>query len=157
MTRPEEVKAFAREFINGERTRERRMKISEALFQLTGDRLRVSCETCYIEAIFKIIKLMERKPCKYRLLKGAVIQPFGEGYVTNDNLTDELAEKCLRTVRGCASLFDKMPEDAPEFVDPTIVPVKNEPVEKENKEANIPAPETKYPINKPTVKTGKKK
>lgn len=130
MTRPEQVKAFAREFINGKRTNEQRTAIREALFQLTGEQLRITCETCYVEAIFKILKLMERKPCKYRLLKGAVLHAFGDAdkLCTNDNLTDELAEWHLKHTRGAASLFDKMPDGAPQYVDPAapvIVPPKN--------------------------------
>lgn len=118
MTNYEEVRAFAREYINGAVTRERRLKIAEAYYRLTGDRLRITCDTCYIEAIFKIIKHMERKPCRYRLKKGAVLQAFGDEskFCTNDNLTDELAEWHIRNTRGALSLFSVMPE-APEVVE----------------------------------------
>jgi hypothetical protein len=106
-----EVKAFAREYIAGVKTNERRRKISEAYFRLTGERLRITCETCYIEAIFKILRHMERPPCRYRLKKGAVLQGFGDAskFCTNDNLTDELAEWHLQNTRGAASLFAVMP------------------------------------------------
>jgi hypothetical protein len=129
MSRLEEVKAFARDYINGNQTKERRNAIRAAYFQITGNNLRHSCGTCYIEAIFKILKHMEKKPCKYKLRKGAVLQSFGNAdmFCTADNLTDERAEWHLKNTRGAASLFEKMPEDAPEFGDLEIVqPAKAE-------------------------------
>lgn len=116
MTLLEEVKGFARDFVNGNRTQERLLKVKAAYRQLTGENLRITCETCYIEAIFKILKAMEtpKKLCRYQLKKGAILQPFGGGIITNANLTDELAEECLRTVRGAASLFARMPVVVPE-------------------------------------------
>lgn len=126
MTRLEEVKAFARDYINGNQTKERRNTIRAAYFQLTGDNLRQTCGTCYIEAIFKILKHMEKKPCKYKLRKGAVLQSFGNAdmFCTADNLTDERAEWHLKNTRGAASLFEKLPEDAPTFGDLEIIPPK---------------------------------
>jgi hypothetical protein len=123
MTLLEEVKGFARDFVNGNRTQERLLKVKAAYRQLTGENLRITCETCYIEAIFKILKAMEtpKKLCRYQLKKGAILQPFGGGIITNANLTDELAEECLRTVRGAASLFAKMPKFEPE-PDLAVVP-----------------------------------
>lgn len=159
MGRLDEVKAFARDFINGNQTRERRTAIQSVYFQLTGERLRTTCGTCFIEALYKILKIMEKQPCRYKLKKGAVLQPFGEGLVTSDNLTDELAEKCLRTIRGAASLFAELPADAPQYIDPKAPKIVDaEPVklpadkapekvaaETENKVGNIPAPNKAKP------------
>lgn len=123
MNRLEEVKAFARDYIDGNQTRERRMVIRAAYFQITGQNLRITCSTCFIEAIFKILKFMEKKPCKYQLKKGAVLQAFGNAdmFATADNLTDERAEWHLRNTRGAASLFAVMPADAPSYQDPNVV------------------------------------
>jgi hypothetical protein len=128
MTLLEEVKAFARDFINGNRTEERLLKVKAAYRQITDENLRITCETCYIEAIFKILRYMEtpRIPCRYRLKKGAILQPFSGGIVTNENLTDAIAEECLRTIRGAAVLFAEMPAPAPE-PDLKIVPVVDQP------------------------------
>lgn len=134
-TPAEQVREFARAFINGERNDERRAVIRAAYKQLTGFDLRRSCGTCYIEAIFKILNTMERKPCRYRLKKGAVLFAFGDAdrTATCNNLTDELAEWHLRHTRGCAMFFDNLPLDAPKFGDPV------RPVETENKAPNISA------------------
>ncbi len=117
MTNLEAVKAFARDYINGAQTAERRRIIAAAYHQLTGDRLRLTCGTCYVEAIFIILKKMEQKPCKYRLKKGALLQAFSDSdkICTNENLTDELAEWHLRNTRGAASLFAILPEGAPAY------------------------------------------
>lgn len=139
-----DVRAFARDYINGNQTQERRRIIRAAYYQLTGINLRVSCGTCYIEAIFTILKKMEQKPCKYRLKKGALLQAFGNSDLlcTNDNLTDEKAEWHLRNTRGAASLFAVMPAYAPQYGDaeptgekpaaaaPAAVPVKSTPKRK---------------------------
>jgi hypothetical protein len=129
MTLLEEVKAFARDFVNGNRTSERLVKVRSAYRQITGNNLRITCSTCYIEAIFTILKHMEKHPCRYELKKGAILQPFGGGIVTNENLTDAIAEECLRTVRGAASLFAKMPAPEPEPV-LVIVPADAPPDDK---------------------------
>jgi hypothetical protein len=128
MTLLEEVKAFARDFINGNRTQERLLKVKAAYRQLYGENLRITCETCYIEAIFKILRHMETPKIhtRYRLKKGAILQPFGGGIVTNANLTDAIAEECLRTVRGAASLFAEMPAPPPPEPDLKIVKVGDE-------------------------------
>lgn len=52
---------------------------------------------------------MENK-CHFRLRKGAILQPFGGGIITNDNLTDEIAFECLRTRVANPSMFSVMPE-----------------------------------------------
>jgi hypothetical protein len=119
MTLQEEVRAFARDFIGGNRTAARLATIRAAYREITGTTLHSNCETCVIEAVFKIIKHMEKQPTTklYELKKGAVLQPFGGGIITNENLTDEIAEDCLRNIKGAASLFARMPEvpAEPEF------------------------------------------
>lgn len=125
-----EVKEFARDFINGNRTPERKKIIRETYYNLTKERLRLNCDTCYIEAIFKILHIMDKKPCRYRLKKGALLQGFGDASktCTNDNLTDELAEWHLRNTRGAAAYFAIMPE--PEIMEELeIIPTEvKEPV-----------------------------
>jgi len=148
MTDIQKIKEFAREFVNGNgRTAERRRLISTVYFRIYGERLRAHCSTCYIEAIFKIINIMETKPCKYRLKKGAILQPFGGGIITNDNLTDEIAEQCLANHVANASMFAVMPVEPEKPAELEIVPpvddvipvvidkVVNVPVEKIDTEA----------------------
>lgn len=122
MAQADEVKAFARDFVNNQnaRTQQRKSKIKAVYFQLTGERIKGNCGTCYVEAIIKIIRIMDNKPCKYRLRKGAVLTAFSDASktCTNVTLTDELAEWHLRNVRGCAGKFIILPEDAPQYGDP---------------------------------------
>lgn len=111
----EEVLAFSRDYVNGNQTTERRNKIASAYRQITGEILRVGCSTCYIEAIFKIKKAMEKKPCSYRLVPGAVLSAFGDESktCTNANLTDELAEFHLRNNPGVLKWFAIYPNPLP--------------------------------------------
>ncbi len=106
---PEIVKGFAREFINdpSARTKERKQIIAKVYKSLTDGPINSTCDTCLIEAIFKILSLMEKKPCSYRLQKGALLRVMGDESktCTNDNLTDELAEFHLRTNPGCRKYF----------------------------------------------------
>jgi len=146
MSSAEEVKGFARAYIGGEKTQYRRQKIREALYALSGERLRVTCETCYVEAIFKILKLMEKAPCRYKLKKGAVLQAFGNAdmFCTSANLTDEKAEWHLKNTKGAASLFVDLPPDAPTYGNTEIVkadaPVINEPAVKDTTVVNKEKP-----------------
>jgi hypothetical protein len=107
----QEVLTFSRDYVNGNQTKERKQKIAAAYLSLLGERLRIGCSTCYIEAIFKIKKYMEKKPCSYRLKPGALLTAFGDESktCTNANLTDELAEYHLSTNPGCAKLFSVIP------------------------------------------------
>jgi hypothetical protein len=160
MSRTEEVRGFARDYINGQKTPERRQAIREAYKEITGDSLHHSCDTCYIEAIFKILKHMEKPTCKYRLIKGHIIQPFGGGIITNDTLTDEIAEQALRDHTANPSMFAVMPEmEKDSALD--IVPAGNE-----NKEVIIGAAAadikgsadvTKQPEAKAPAKTTEKR
>lgn len=142
MTLLEEVKAFARDYVNGNQTKERRLKIKAAYYQITGENLRHTCSTCYVEAIFKILNYMKKEPTNYKLRKGAVLQAFGnsEMFCTADNLTDERAEWHLRNTRGAASLFETIPVGAPSYGDPEPT---DEPAKTENKPAAEPVTEAK--------------
>src|SRR5674476_767658 len=135
MSRIEEVRTFARDYINGQKTPERRQAIREAYREITGENLHHSCDTCYIEAIFKILKKMDKPTCSYRLRKGVIIQPFGGGIITNDNLTDAIAEQALRDHTANASMFAVMPEPVEVDSNLTIVNI----ADNENIEVNIGA------------------
>jgi hypothetical protein len=139
----QEVLAFSRDYVNGNVTKERKYKIAAAYKRLTGENLRISCGTCFIEAIFKIKKIMERVPCNYRLKPGALLRAFGDESktCTNANLTDELAEYHLRTNPGCIKLFsvpsepiirEMFYENAKELeympIETTVIPPKLEPI-----------------------------
>jgi hypothetical protein len=102
-----EVLAFSRDYVNGNQTSERKRKIAAVYKSLLGENLKIGCGTCYIEAIFKIKKKMESKPCSFRLKPGALLKTFGDETktCTNANLTDELAEFHLRNNPGCIRLF----------------------------------------------------
>jgi hypothetical protein len=93
----DEVHSFARDFINEPsfRTYTRKKKIKEAYFLLTGEKIKTSCSTCYVEALLKIINSTKvMTPKGYELKKGVLLQAFGDASktVTNDTLTDEIAE-----------------------------------------------------------------
>ncbi len=128
-----EVLTFARDYVNGNQTEERKQKIAAAYFQCFGERMRIGCKTCYIESIFLIKRKMESKHCRYRLKPGALLQAFGDASktCTNHNLTDELAEYHLRTNPGVAHLFSIIPprlEPAKELEIVPAEPIKNEPI-----------------------------
>lgn len=129
MTIIEEVISFSREYCSNvkSQTKERKQKIASAYRQCFGKPMNVGCGTCYIEAIFEIKKYMEKKPCKYRLKPGVLLQAFGDESknATNLNLTDELAEFHLRTNPGCAKYFAIIPVVKLDS-DLEIVPVKKE-------------------------------
>ena len=118
MTIIDEVIAFSREYINNRsyRTVDRKQKIKKALRSLTGEVLNASCSTCYIEALFKIIKRFEMAtPKGYELKQGVLLQAFGhpEKTVTNKQLTDEIAEWYLQHYPQKAIYFSKIPANSP--------------------------------------------
>lgn len=141
----EEVIKFMREYVNdpSSRTKEKDQKIKAVYRQLTGEILRINCHTCYVEALFKIKKIMEKKSCSYRLKPGALLRAFGDESktCTNNNLTDELAEYHLRTNPGCRKLFSIVPE--PEETDKVldIVPPVTTAPEPEKVDPATTAPE----------------
>lgn len=100
MTIVEEVQSFARDYINLReyRTSDRKLKIRQALRYLTGEKINFGCSTCYIEALFRIIKITKMATSKYELKKGVVLQAFGDASktCTNNTITDELGDWYMR-------------------------------------------------------------
>lgn len=108
MNEIQQVKEFARDFVNGKgRTDQQKEIIRHAYRQVTGKQLRRGCITCYIEAIFTIIHAMPKPQTVYQLKPGALLQAFSDASktCTNANLTDELAEFHLSTNPGCIKFF----------------------------------------------------
>ena len=109
----DEVQSFARDFINFKsfRTSGRKAKIREAYKALTGDNIRVSCSTCYIEALMLIINSQPMASRNYELKRGVLLEAFGDASktCTNDTLTDELAEWYLTNHPEKKIYFAKMP------------------------------------------------
>jgi hypothetical protein len=134
MTLKEEVISFARAYINFPKTRtsERKQKIRNLYKQLTGENIKVSCGTCYIEALLKIIKLNKMAQCDYLLKPGALLQAFSDSSktCTNANLTNELAEWHLQNNPGVEKYFSKIPLGAPTAIPAgiTIIPIPAEPI-----------------------------
>jgi hypothetical protein len=114
----DEVHLFAKDFINFEsfRTSSRKKKIREAYKELTGEDLKVSCSTCFIEALLKITNSTTMTTKGYELKNGVLLQAFGDASktVTNDTLTDEIAEWYLENQPEKVIYFSKLP---------TIVPI----------------------------------
>jgi hypothetical protein len=93
----DEVQRFARDFINVKafRTSRRRAKIREAYTLLTGEKIKVSCSTCYIEALLLIVNSKPMATQNYALKKGyTLLEIFGEPSktCTNDTITDEIGD-----------------------------------------------------------------
>jgi hypothetical protein len=109
----DDVQAFSRDFINFKsfRTSQRKAKIREAYKLLTGENIRVSCSTCYIEALLLIVNSQPMASRNYELKRGVLLQAFGDASktCTNDTLTDELAEWYLRNQPEKIVYFSKLP------------------------------------------------
>jgi len=120
----DEVIAFSREYINNRSTRtaKRKHKIREALKSLTGESINFGCATCYIEAIFKILKIT--KMANFELKKGVLLQEFGfpDKACTCLTLTDELAVWHLNRHPEKSIYFSKIPADFVPKVDMRIPP-----------------------------------
>jgi len=118
MSLVDEVIAFSREYINrpAARTPQRKKQIREALRAITGQNMSISCSTCYIEALFKIIKYTNMAFSQYELRRGYVAllaKPFnGVKAFTNKQITDELALEFLRQYPERICYFTKMPRPA---------------------------------------------
>lgn len=161
MTVIEEVLEFAHIYVSNrkEQTKERKRKIAKAYKQVFGRNMNIGCSTCYIESIFEIKRQMERKPCKYRLKPGVLLQAFGDETktVTNKNLTDELAEFHLRTNPGTRKYFAIVPPEDEESNLKIVEPkkekqdVKGNDVAKENISEVVQ--EKKAPVKRRTRKT----
>jgi hypothetical protein len=109
----DEVQSFARDFINVKsfRTSKRKAKIREAYKELTGKEIKITCNTCYIEALLIITNSKVMATRNYELKKGVLLQAFGDASktCTNDTLTDELAEFYLKNYPEKAIFFSKIP------------------------------------------------
>lgn len=162
----EEVISFAREYINkpAYRTAERKAKIREALKQLTGEIVLISCGTCYIEALFKILKRTSMATSKYELRRGVVLQAFGDPTktCTNNTLTDALAEWYLEHYPEKAVYFIRRPAPKSPVIPPGIkiitpAPKVEEIIPEENlQEENLPEQIIKAVISDEPVKKSKK-
>lgn len=121
MTEVDEVISFARDYINNRyaRTPERKAKIRIAARYLFGITLRNSCGTCYLEAMFKILK-STKMASRYELKKGVLLQAFGhpEKACTNNTITDELAEWYLINYPEKAIFFARIPPREPKVRPP---------------------------------------
>jgi hypothetical protein len=113
----QEVREFARDYINGNQTIERKHKIAAAHRILFGESMNVGCGTCYVESLFKIIRAMDQKPRSYQLKPGVVLQSFSDASKTITNKSqdkdlekigmsfDHLCEWHLRNNPGCIRYF----------------------------------------------------
>jgi hypothetical protein len=129
----DEIQSFARDFINVKsfRTSSRKAKIREAYKSLTGENIKITCNTCYIEALLTIINSKPMATRNYELKKGVLLQAFGDASktCTNDTLTDELAQWYLKNYPEKAVFFSRILQ-VPVNVNPDIriiPPAKNEP------------------------------
>lgn len=143
MTEIDEVLSFSRDFINNRlhRTPERKAKIQKVIKQITGETLGKSCGTCYIEALFKILKLHVMS--QYELKRGYVAQ-FDTGTFrdiaafTNENLLNDpakydpiCAEWSRQNPAKAATFLVRSPGSTIPYVPPSITiipPVKKEKV-----------------------------
>lgn len=130
----DEIQSFARDFINVKsfRTSKRKAKIREAYKVLTGEEIKLSCNTCYIEALLTIINSKPMATRNYELKKGVLLQAFGDASktCTNDTLTDELAEWYLKNYPEKMIYFSRIltAKVTPEvrIIPPSIPNVKEE-------------------------------
>jgi len=109
----DDVRAFAREFINhpAQRTPERKAKIKSAILKLTGRKLDNGCGTCYIEALFTILNYSNMASSKYVVKRGVVLQPFGHPEMSCDcnSITDEKGDWIMAHQPELLRYFDKYP------------------------------------------------
>lgn len=80
--------------------------------------VRTSCSNCYHDAVIEMIVYLKKnkkmkEKSEYGLKNGALLQmEFGSSeFYTNENLTDEIAEKYLFKYPGNIGLFAKKPDD----------------------------------------------
>ncbi|MBV3867536.1 hypothetical protein [Phocaeicola coprocola] len=80
--------------------------------------VRTSCSNCYHDAVIEMIVYLKKnkkmkEKSEYGLKNGALLQmEFGSSeFYTNENLTDEIAEKYLSKYPGNIGLFAKKPDD----------------------------------------------
>ena len=95
--------------------------------EIFGEKITVGCGSCYQKAFFRVqkyvalttdyqlnnpINMSENLKSRAFLLKdGIVLQTeFGGDHLTNDNMTDEQAEKLLKSNASFAQYFERMPD-----------------------------------------------
>jgi hypothetical protein len=130
----DEVQSFARDFINFKsfRTSQRKAKIREAYKNLTGESIRVSCNTCYIEALLIIVNSKPMATRNYELKKGVLLEAFGDASktCTNDTITDELGDWYMAHQPEKIIYFERVRSAPAPIVQPRITiipPAKVEP------------------------------
>jgi hypothetical protein len=139
----DEVIAFSREYINhrAARTPERKRQIREAAKLVTGRSVNISCGTCYIEALFKIIKYTNMAFSQFELKRGyvAVFDHLYKGRktFTNKEITDELASEFLRQHPERIVYFAKAPRPAAPTIPSGITIVEPPQVVKLEKPASV--------------------
>jgi hypothetical protein len=111
----DDIHAFAREYVNNKNTRTgaRNAKIRKAYKELTGKTIKVTCSTCYIEALYEIINNTKMATINYELKRGYVAQ-FDNAFngvkaFTNDTVTDELATEYLKRYPSRSIYFARIP------------------------------------------------
>ena len=133
MTLQDEVRSFAKEYINvpSARTPDRKAKIRRCIRILTGRNINFGCSTCYIEALYKIINIT-KMASKYEMRRGYVAI-FDQGAYkgiksfTNRNLELEpvkyepIAEEYLRQYPARVVFFVKRPMPSKPYVPPNVV------------------------------------
>lgn len=121
----DEVQSFARDFINYKqfRTSTRKAKIREAYKNLTGESIKISCHTCYIEALLILINSKPMATRNYELKKGVLLEAFGDASktCTNDTITDELGDWYMKHYPEKAIYFERIPVLATSVIVPDIV------------------------------------
>ena len=124
----DEVQSFARDFINFKsfRTSQRKAKIREAYKNLTPESIRISCNTCYIEALLIIVNSKPMATRNYELKKGVLLEAFGDASktCTNDTITDELGDWYMAHQPEKIIYFERVRSAPPPIVQPriTIIP-----------------------------------
>jgi hypothetical protein len=130
MAEIDEVRGFAKEFINhpATRTAERRAKIQHVIRKLTGKILDNSCGTCYIEALITILNLSNMASSKYELKKGVLLEAFGhpEKTCTALTITDELGDWYMANYPQKAIYFARLPQPPAPIIPQaiTVIPPK---------------------------------
>ena len=109
----DEIHRFARDYIKdkSQRSTWKKRRIREAYELLTGKKIKISCSTCYIEALLTIVNNTKMAARNYELKKGVLLQAFGHPAktCTNDTLTDELAEWHLKESPEKIKFFSRYP------------------------------------------------
>lgn len=121
----DEVQSFARDFINFKqfRTSSRKTKIREAYKELTGKNIKISCHTCYIEALLEIVNSKPMATRNYELKKGVLLEAFGDASktCTNDTITDELGDWYMANQPEKIIYFARIRQTAPPVQQKVII------------------------------------